>query len=437
MASLLRPLLLLCSLGMLLTACDNAKAPKLAAGDRIDVVLAPSTIKPDAAVANQPVEIPDQSDLPNWLSRNDAMLTPHIGLTGVTRHDSATIGDGTDFTRNDIPAPIVVDNTLVAMDAAGVVSAHDLAHIDKPLWRNSLAQTEHVDEVLGGGLAVSNGVLFATAGFGKLAAIDLKTGATLWSIAVGAPVRGAPAVAAAEKRVIVVTADNQTLAYDSATGKPRWEHRGIRESAGYFSTTSPVISEGIVVTAYFSGEVFALRAETGNVLWTDTIASPLKTSASAIFNGIDADPIVQDGVVVVTNSTGAMQASALLNGRPLWQQKIGSHSTPWSAGNVLFALSSTNDLVAVFKRDGSVRWATSLAKKDGKNKDITPPLYGPILAGNAVLVISGDGELLTFRPQDGAALGRYPIRSQAASPPIIAGGALYLITKDARLHKYY
>jgi outer membrane protein assembly factor BamB len=420
-----------------LTACDTEKKTKIAPGDRFDVVFSPGAIKPDDSVAGDAIEIPDDGELTNWINHNDAMLTPHIALTGISNHDSAIVGDGARFSRDEIPAPIVIDGMVVAMDGAGMASAHDANMISTILWSNNLADDALVNEVLGGGLAVADGVIYATAGFGNLRAIELKTGKTLWSTRVGAPVRGAPAIATDAKRVIVLTADNQTLAYDLATGQPRWQHRGIRESAGYFSTTAPVVSEGIVVSAYSSGEVFSLRAETGNVLWSDTIASPLRTNAAAVFNGIDSDPIVQDGVVVVTNSTGAMQASALLNGRPLWQQKIGSHTTPWSAGNTLFVLSSNHDLVAILKRDGKVRWAKSLAVKDKNKKDITPPLYGPILAGNAVIVISGDGELLTFRPQDGAELDRYDIVDDAASAPVIARGSLYLMTKDARLHKYY
>ena len=420
-----------------LSACDTNKKPKLATGERFDVVLSAIEITPDSTVADDLIEIPDQADLTNWISRNDAMLTPHIGLTGLSNHESTRVGDGNHFSRDEIPSPIVIDNTVIAIDAGGIITAHNANAIGTILWTNNLADTARISEVLGGGLAVADSVVFATAGFGEVRAIDLKTGKTLWSTHVGAPVRGAPAIAADAKRVIVLTADNQTLAYDIATGEPRWEHRGIRESAGYFSTTAPVVSEGIVITAYSSGEVFALRAETGNVLWSDTIASALRTQASAVFNGIDSDPIVQDGVVVVTNSTGAMQASALLNGRPLWQQKIGSHSTPWSAGNAVFALSSTHDLVALLKRDGKVRWAKPLGLKDKNKKDITPPLYGPILAGNAIVVISGDGKLRTFRPQDGAELGNYDIVDDVASAPVIAGGALYLMTKDARLHKYY
>ena len=428
----------------LLSACaipswleGGPKKIKRAKGERIDVVLATPQLKPDAEVVGEPVEIPDQMALPEWLSRNEAMNTPHIGLTGMENEETARIGDGNRFSRNEVPSPIVVDGKVLAMDAAGYVSAHDVKDISNVRWVNSAAVANDIDDVLGGGLGVSEGVVFVSTGYGNLAAIDLATGKTKWKISVGAPVRGSPAIAAAEKRVIVLTADNQTLAFDSETGEARWAHRGIRESAGYFSTTSPVVSEGIVIAAYSSGEVFAIRAETGSVLWTDTLSSGLRTNASAVFSGIDADPIVQDGVVVVTSASGQMQASALLNGRPLWQQRVGAHSTPWSAGNALFVLSDTNDIAALFKRNGMVRWSDSLTRKDYAQKDVTPALFGPILAGNAVLVVTGDGELLTFRPQDGQRLGTYELADGLASAPIVADGSLFVISKDARLHRYY
>jgi outer membrane protein assembly factor BamB len=410
---------------------------KRVAGERVDVVAGSAALTADASVADVPVDVPDQTNLEAWTSLNDAMLTGHIGLTGVTRDQSATIGDGHDFTRNTVTTPVVSGNMVYAMDAAGVISAHAEADISDVRWTDETDLADGVKDVLGGGLAIVDGVLYATTGTGGLRALDALSGTPKWTARIGAPVRGAPAVSGG--LVLVLTADNQTLAYDAATGQPRWEHRGIRETAGYFATTSPVISDGIVISAYSSGEVFALRLETGSVLWSDSLGSTSRTRASGVFTGIGADPIVQDGVVVVTSASGEMQASALLNGRPLWQQKIGAHTTPWSAGNVLYVLSDTNDIAAVLKRDGSIRWATSMAVKDDRdtNTKAAPALYGPILSANAVLVIDAEGNLNSFKPTTGESLGAYELDSGVISDPIVVNGAMYVITKDAKLRKYY
>lgn len=408
---------------------------KRAPGERVDVVPSTTGLTADALVAEVPVEVPEQTNLDAWRSMNEAMLTAHIGLTGVTREQSASVGNGNHFSRSVVSAPVVAGGMVFAMDSAGVVSAHEEQDIRSVKWRNHDTVDDNEYDALGGGVAYADGVVYATTGRGFLRAIDAVNGTLKWSVAVGAPVRGAPA--SASGTVVVLTADNQTLAYDASTGSPKWEQRGIREVAGYFSTTAPVISEDIVVSVYSSGEVFAMRLDTGSVLWSDTLAPGARTKASAVFSGIDADPIVQEGVVVVTSASGVMQASALLNGRPLWQAKIGAHATPWSAGNVLFVLSDTNDIAAVFKRDGSIRWATSLAVIDARKKDRTPPLYGPILSANAVLVVDGEGNLTSFKPTTGERIGSYELASGIVTAPVIANGAMYVMTKGAKLYRYY
>ena len=415
----------------------NAPEIKRAAGARVDVVLAATGLKPDASVQDVVVEVPEQTNLEQWRNMNEAMLTPHVGLTGVTREQRATVGDGNAFSRSVVSAPIIAAGMVIAMDAAGIVSAHDEKDISEVKWTDETGHNRHVRDVLGGGVAYADGVVYATTGNGNLRALDATNGQPKWSISVGAPVRGAPAIS--ENIVVVLTADNQTLAYDATNGQPKWEHRGIRETAGYFSTISPVIGDGIVVAAYSSGEVFAIRLESGSVLWSDTLAAGVRTKAAAVFSGIDANPIVQDGVVVVTSASGEMQASALLNGRPLWQQPIGAHATPWSAGNVMYVLSDTHDIAAVLKRDGAVRWATSLAVKDSRDatKDRTLPLYGPILSANAVLVVDGDGNLTSFKPTTGERIDSYELSSGIVTAPIIANGAMVVMTKDAKLHRYY
>lgn len=428
---------------LLISACDvtvpawmgGPQPPmKRAPGERVSVIVTQPKLEVDEASEPFPIEVPDQVGNDTWLTRNQAMGTSHIGLTGINESDSARIGEGYDFSRTTAPAPVITEGRVFAMDAAGAVSAHDEKDISDVIWVNEDALVDDIDDVLGGGLAANAGVVYATTGYGTLLAIDATTGKTKWKTKVGAPVRGAPCYA--DGLVFVLSADNQTLAFTAETGAPRWSHRGIRESAGYFATTSPVVSDGIVIAAYTSGEIFALRAETGSALWSDSVSSQVKTRASAVFSGIDADPLVQDGVVVVMSAGGVMQASALLNGRPLWQQKIGGHQTPWSAGNAIFLISDTHDIAALIKRNGAVRWATSLAETDGL-RDTTPPLYGPILAGNAVMVVDTNGYMRAFKPQDGKLLGEYELADGIITPPVIANGALYLVTKDATLHKYY
>jgi outer membrane protein assembly factor BamB len=428
---------------LVVSACETPRLPGWAGGsppkierlpgERYDVLATETALKPDDSAKEIPVDVPEQQANDSWISINQVMITPHPGITGLENSSSAAIGEGNTFKQGQAPSPIMAEGTVYAMDAMGVVSAHDANDIDTIRWVSSAGMEEDEPEILGGGLAYDNGTIYGTTGFGKLFALHAKTGKMQWETTVGAPVRGAPAIA--EGFVVVLTADNQTLAFNIENGAPLWEHRGIRETAGFFSRTSPVISEGVVVSAYSSGEVVALRLNSGNVIWADSVSSPVKTRAAAAFSGIDADPLVQDGVVYVVSAGGVMMANALLNGRPLWGQKIAAHQTPWAAGNVLFVLTDEHEVAALFKRDGTVRWVSSLKQTD-RGRDITPKLFGPLLAGNAVVVVDNDGSFIAFSPRTGKKLRVLDIPDGVATAPIVANGVLYVITDDATLHAF-
>ena len=59
--------------------------------------------------------------------------------------------------------------------------------------------------------------------------------------------------------------------------------------------------------------------------------------------------------------------------------------------------------------------------------------YGPILAGGRLWVAGADGLLRAFSPADGAALGQLALPGGAAARPAVAGGVMYIATRDGHL----
>ncbi len=432
---------------LLLSGCSympswaGGDAPKKIAKDadkRLAVVAEDTLIAANPEASGLIADVPDQVSNATWLNINDAMQSGHLGITGIENSDSVRIGEGEGFEQGIVPTPVVANGTIYAMDGIGAISAHSTKDIGVVRWVSSALVEEDEPAVLGGGLSLGGEVLYAATGYGKLAAFDAKTGKRLWKVGIGVPVRGAPQVAETEKGpvVVVLTVDNQTLAYDGAAGQALWTHRGIRETAGYLSSVSPVVAEDMVISAYSSGEIIALRLATGDPVWSDALLSPERTRASDVFTGIDADPVVKDSIVYAISNSGVMVANALINGRALWQQKLSGHDTPWVVGNMVYLLNTKHQLVALSRGDGSVVWTKELAITDKAKRDTTPTLYGPILAGNAVVVLNDDGEMITFRPRDGKKLGVYDIESDIGAPPVIAEGVLYLVTRSGTLVAY-
>ena len=88
---------------------------------------------------------------------------------------------------------------------------------------------------------------------------------------------------------------------------------------------------------------------------------------------------------------------------------------------------------------GEIIWSTPLPNfKDVKvtrRKGIIAN-YGPILGGGRLHVVSTDGQLRQFDPNNGRQLGALDIGAAAASAPIIVNGTLYLVTSDGKLRAF-
>ena len=145
-------------------------------------------------------------------------------------------------------------------------------------------EPEDDDSHIGGGLAFDDGRIFVTTGFAEVIALEAKTGKELWRRNVVAPMRAGPTVRGG--RVFAVTLNNQLFALNSVTGEIMWRHRGLPEMASVLGGASPAVDRGIVVVAYTSGELIALKVENGRVLWQDTLTTAGQTDVLSSLAGL-------------------------------------------------------------------------------------------------------------------------------------------------------
>lgn len=431
----------LCAVVGMLAACEYlpqefggpAKVKPRLKGNRYDVEVASDRLSVSPEAKGRPVDLPPPEKNALWPNRAALSSYGNLELAGVRHRASVSLGAA--YEQGLAPTPIVTEALVIAMDGSGLVSAHPRRDIDTVLWENDAGVAEDESSILGGGVTVDSGTVYVATGYGRLIAMDEKTGKTKWKVEVGAPVRGAPD--ALDNFVVVLTADNQTILFDSQAGTPVWNHRGIKETSGFFSMTSPVIAQGLVFVAYSSGELFALRLETGRPIWADSVTGNVnRTSALSGFSGIKADPVVQEGVVYAVGASGGMVALAALNGRPLWQADIASITTPWGAGNLMFVLTARHELAALFKRDGQVASRIDFAELDNLGRDITPKLFAPIVLNGDVCVVSSEGNMRCYDPASAKRTRNIELESDIAAAPVVADGDMYLITSNGDLHHY-
>ena len=86
---------------------------------------------------------------------------------------------------------------------------------------------------------------------------------------------------------------------------------------------------------------------------------------------------------------------------------------------------------------GKIRWISQLprwlkeTKKDGQIN-----YYGPVLAGDRLIVAGSNGALINVDPATGAVQSQTSAGGGVRFQPVVAGGSLYLMTEEGRLLAY-
>ena len=128
---------------------------------------------------------------------------------------------------------------------------------------------------------VKDGVMYVTASYSRVFAIDIKTGEEKWQYDARLPENIMPCcdvinrgVALYDNLVIFGTLDAKLVALDKDTGKTVWKKTVADYKAGYSISAAPIVVKGKVITGVSGGEfgivgkVEAYDAKTGDVVWS-------------------------------------------------------------------------------------------------------------------------------------------------------------------------
>jgi outer membrane protein assembly factor BamB len=406
-------------------------------GERISVLGLDTAFEPDPQVANTPVALPPPLPNDEWPEPggNPAHAMVHPALPDrIVRAWETSIGEGASRRSRVLSQPVIARGRVFAMDGTVQVSALDAASGSR-IWQVDLKPEGMRGSAFGGGPCFWNDRLFVSTGFAQVLALDPADGKVIWRQNVSAPVHSAPTVA--DGRIFAVTIENELNALSTDDGRKLWSHNGIPEPAGLLGGASPAVEGEVVIPAYTSGELFALRVENGRAVWSDSLASVRSVNAISGLADIRGRPVIDHGRVFAVSHSGRMAAIDLRSGERVWEQDIASSHSPWVAGEFVFVLASDNALVCLTRKDGKIRWVHQLRRyEDEKGKSDPIRWAGPVLGGNRLIVLSSLGELVSVSPDAGQRLGGQSVSGSAFLGPVIANNTLYLLDDDANLSAY-
>lgn len=422
-----------------LTACSSDDKDAPLPGERLSILELQRHLEPDdAALSAQGYVAPTAWKNEFWPQAggypNHAMQHLSLNEGALKKVWSVSIGEGSQKNLPLITQPVVVDGKVFTLDTNNTLTAFDAAS-GRRLWDHNVSKASEEDPVIVGGIAYSRGQLYVTNGFDELLLLSPQDGRVVWRRKIPAPSRAAPTIS--DDRVFVSTMDNRLIALSAVDGKILWEYSGIAGSAGLVGGASPAASRDIVIPAFSSGEIYALRVENGSAAWGDNLSGIRATNGLSGISDIRALPVIDKGVVIAISFGNRLVALDERTGNRIWQRDIGGSEMPWVAGNYLFVVTNDNDLVGMGRDNGLIRWVRPLPKfKDPQSR--TGPIYwtGPVLAGNRLIVAGSDGGVMEVSPEDGTVIRAWGSGMNVGIPPVVAGETLYLLGDNGTLAAY-
>ncbi|HXU63691.1 MAG TPA: PQQ-binding-like beta-propeller repeat protein, partial [Polyangia bacterium] len=225
---------------------------------------------------------------------------------------------------------------------------------------------------------------------------------------------------------IAVADDWTSLGLDGARTRLAVERSGASFSDGGWTyapagrarvLSSPVVADGFAVTADLDGNVTALRADSGAMVW--------RVTAGSVVQGT---PAVARGRVYVPAVDNKLVALSLADGRPLWTADVGGMavSSPAVVGTdlILSAGFPQRRLVRVDGTTGAIVWQSPPVMDQLSNSS-------PGVSGGLVVVGSNGGHVFAFDAATGAPQWDFQADGVVnLASPLIAGGRVYLAGGD-------
>lgn len=349
---------------------------------------------------------------------------------------STSIGSG-DGRRVRITAdPVVAGGLIYTLDSGTLVSG--VTPSGQVAWQtNLIPATDKEEQGTGGGIAYDNGTLYVSSGYGRLTALDAKTGAIRWQQKLGATGSGTPLIDGG--LIYLVAGDDTGMAIRTSDGRIAWEIKAVPSVANVLGAPAPAIAGPYVVFGFGSGELIAAFRKGGTQRWSATVGGKRIGSAASRIGDITGAPVVSGNTLYAGNKSGRTAAIDVNSGAIRWTARQGAMSPVWPVGGSVFAVTDLNQLARLDASSGDTIWVRDLpanVKERPKKRGPVYGNYGPVLAGGRLVVASGDGYLRFYAPDNGALVATVPIAGGATTGPVVAGNTLYVVSSYGKLHAF-
>ncbi len=313
--------------------------------------------------------------------------------------------------------PALGADAVYAADYDGKVGAWSLDS-GKRLWRAKIR--ENITGAVGyGGDSVYVGTLK-----GGVYAFDASTGEQSWKAEISSEVLAPPV----GDGVVVVakSTDGKLFGLDATDGEKIWLYQRTVPTLSLRGTSAPVIFQNVVLSGFASGKLTANDLATGRVLWEISVAYPSGRSEIDRLVDVDARPLISNAVLYTAAYQGQVNAISLRTGRKVWSRKVSTFEDMATDGRYLYIVDNESRIRALDMQTGQPVWT--------QDQLLGRHLTGPAVIGRYIAVVDYEGYVHLLEPSEGKLVGRIKVGgSGALSTPVSDGERLFLLTSKGTL----
>lgn len=311
-------------------------------------------------------------------------------------------------------------NRIYAASLDGKVAAYD-PETGKQRWKTDL------QEQLSAGPAVGTGSVVVATRDGDVVLLDADSGSEQWRTDIGGETLSNPIIE--NDSVVVQTIDSRLIALARFDGRQRWEVEQTTPVLTMRGTSSPVLVGSTVVAGFDNGKLLVVDLDSGDIVWDSMLALATGRSDLDRLSDIDGAIAVIGQDIYAAGYHGQIAAIAAESGQVLWSREISTHSGVAADWNSIYTAREDGEIIALSRQGGVEVWRNdNLLRRD-------PTL--PVPFQTTVVVGDLEGYLHFFSTIDGIPLARVRLGKQAiTSDPFVIGNRLYVQSDGGSIAAY-
>ena len=322
-------------------------------------------------------------------------------------------------------SPTVVGDSVIIGSCSGSLYALDRTR-GTPLWRYDTRADGASAQFHGEPLLIGNRAVVPTDADpkGHVYSFDLASGDVRWKVPLSRGVATTPLRIG--DRVVAVSAEGEVVAVDANRGTVLWRKAPAGRLQPLPFIPSPAASSKRLFMADNTNRLFAIDAATGATVWRTTLGA--RANTAVVVAGKSVIVGTEDGHLhwIAADSGAVKKRIRLQEGRP--------YGTPILAPPLLFVLAQAarSSLVALDAESGAVRW------KQETPKEWTT--YRPLVTGGDVIVGNQEKNLCAFDRRSGAprwcaAVGQIPRGLGISGDGVLYVGSLSGLVQAFRMEQ--